>query len=130
MSMNSASFPFVWIDFGGGQGHDSQQDFEEFETNLKREEPFVLLSASAPGEDHEHTQEEKKRTSLWMKKHKIELRKLVVAMILIEPNTAKRFGFKAFSVVFAKFWGYPLMLASSREEAMAIAEKLLSVKSL
>jgi len=33
-------------------------------------------------------------------------------------------------VVFAKFWGYPLMLASSREEAMAIAEKLLSVKSL
>lgn len=130
MSMNSANFPFVWIDFGGGLGHDSQQDFEEFEANLKRGEPFVLLSASAPAEDHEHPQEEKKRTSLWMKKHKAELRKLVVAMILIEPNTAKRFGFKAFSVVFAKFWGYPLMLASSREEAMDIAEKLLSIQPL
>lgn len=48
---------------------------------------------SAPAE-YQEQQEEKKQTSLWRKKYKIELRKLVVAMILIEPSTAKRLGFK------------------------------------
>ncbi|WP_175687530.1 hypothetical protein [Burkholderia multivorans] len=126
MSMNSSNFPFVWMSFSQAPGHDPGKDFEEFEANLKRGEPFVLLSDSAPAEDHEHTPEEKKRTSLWMKKHKTELRKLVLAMVLVESSPAKRLGFKAFSVVFAKFWGYPLILATSRDEAMDIAKKLLS----
>jgi hypothetical protein len=126
MSMDSSNFPFVWMSLAHEPGHDSQQDFDEFEANLKRGQPFVLLSDSVPADDHEHSQAEKKQTSLWMKKHKAELRKLVLAMILIEPNVAKRVAFKAFSVVFAKFWGYPLLLSSSREEAMETAEKLLS----
>jgi hypothetical protein len=50
-----------------------------------------------------------------------------MAMILIEPNAAKRLGFKAFAVVFAKFWGYPLLLASSREQATEMARELLSM---
>ncbi|MGK6315570.1 hypothetical protein ACMGE0_21455 [Neorhizobium sp. DT-125] len=124
--MDSSNFPFVWMNLARSSNHDPVKDFEEFEANLKRGEPFVLLSNSVPTEDHEHTQEEKKRTSLWMKKHKAELRQLVLAMILIEPSATKRLGFKAFGIVFAKFWGYPLMLASSRKEGMEIAEKLLS----
>lgn len=126
MSMNSSQFPFVWMSLGQAPGQDSQKDFDEFEANLKRGEPFVLLSDSAPTEGHEHAPEEKRRTALWMKKHKAELRKLVLAMILVEPNPAKRLGFKAFAIMFAKFWGYPMLLASSREEAMDIARGLLA----
>ncbi|MGO2235874.1 hypothetical protein B6N13_09595 [Marinomonas sp. UCMA 3892] len=125
MSMNSSQFPFVWISLDHKPGQDSQKDFDEFEANLQRGEPFVLLSNSAPTGDHEHSKEEKKRTSLWMKKNKAELRKLVIAMILIEPNAAKRLGFKAFAEVFSKFWGYPLILASSQDAAMEIAKGLL-----
>lgn len=126
MSMDNSNFPFVWMSYADGPDHDHDEDFEAFEENLRRGEPFVLLTDSAPTEDHEHSQEEKKRTSLWMKKHKVELRKLVLAMIIIEPSTAKRIAFKAFGVAFAKFWGYPLVLAATREEAMATAGKLLS----
>jgi hypothetical protein len=126
MSMDSSNFPFVWMSLAHAPGHDSKQDFDEFEVNLKRGEPFVLLSDSAPADDHEHTQEEKRHTSLWMKKHKAELRKLVLAMVLVEPNATKRVAFKAFAIVFAKFWGYPLMLVASRDEAIHAAEKLLS----
>ncbi len=61
-----------------------------------------------------------------MKKHKIELRKWVLAMILVEPNSAKRLGFRAFAAVFAKFWGYPLLLAASRQQAMEMARELLA----
>jgi hypothetical protein len=129
MSMNSSQFPFVWMSFGQDRGRDPQKDFDEFEVNLKRGEPFVLLSDTPPTEDHEHAPEERKRTSLWMKKHKAELRKWVLAMIMVEPSAAKRLGFKAFALVFAKFWGYPLLLAASREEAMDIAKGLLATRT-
>lgn len=127
MSFDSTNFPLVWVTFEQGLDHDHDKDFQAFEANLRRGEPFVLLSDSAPAEDHEHSQEEKKRNALWMKKHKAELRNLVLAMIVIEPSAAKRLAFKAFGVAFAKFWGYPLLLASSREEALEIAGNLLSV---
>ena len=125
MSINSSSFPLVWMNLTQEPGHDHQNDFDEFEANLQRGQPFVLLTDTVPAEDHEHSPEEKKRTALWMKKHKDALRKLVLAMILIEPNAAKRLGFKAFAVVFAKFWGYPLLLAASREQAVEMARELL-----
>ncbi|WP_339533218.1 hypothetical protein [Pseudomonas mucidolens] len=125
MSVNSSDFPFVWMNLTQEPGHDHQKDFDELEANLQRGEPFVLLTDSAPAEDHEHSPEEKKRTALWMKKHKIELRKSILAMILVEPNSAKRLGYKAFAIVFAKFWGYPLLLAASREQAMEMARELL-----
>lgn len=128
MSMNSSSFPLVWMNLSPEAGHDQQKDFDEFEANLQRGEPFVILTDTAPAEDHEHTPEEKKRTALWMKKHKAELRRLVLAMILVESNSAKRLGFKAFAVVFAKFWGYPLLLAASREQAIEMARELLAMK--
>ncbi|OFA03439.1 hypothetical protein [Duganella phyllosphaerae] len=126
MSINSSNFPLVWMNFTQEPGHDHQKDFDEFEANLQRGEPFVILTDTVPAEDHEHSPEEKKRSALWMKKHKVQLRKLVLATIMIEPNAAKRLGFKAFAVVFAKFWGYPLVLADSREQAMEMAGDLLA----
>ena len=125
MPLDSTNFPLVWMSYDHGPGHDHDEDFEALELNLKRGTPFVLLTDSAMTEDEEHSQEEKKRTSLWMKKHKAELRALVLAMIVIEPSTAKRLAFKAFGVAFAKFWGFPMKLAPSREEAMEIAAELL-----
>ncbi|PZQ73235.1 MAG: hypothetical protein DI563_15485 [Variovorax paradoxus] len=126
MSMNSSDFPLVWMSLSPTPEHDPDKDFEEFEANLRRGEPFVLLTDTAPVEDHEHSPEDKKRTALWMKKHKGELRKLVLALILVEPNSAKRLGMKAFAALFAKFWGYPLLLSPSREQAIATAKELLS----
>lgn len=126
MLMNSSDFPLVWMNFAQEPGNDHQNDFDEFEANLQRKEPFVLLTDTTNAEDHEHSPEEKKRTALWMKKHKVELRKWVLAMIMIEPNSVKRLGFKAYAVVFAKFWGYPLLLAGSHEQAMEMARELLA----
>ncbi|BAF87291.1 hypothetical protein AZC_1293 [Azorhizobium caulinodans ORS 571] len=125
MPLDSTNFPHVWMSYDHAPDHDHDEDFSELEANLKRGAPFVILTDSAPAEDHEHSHEEKKRTSLWMKKHKAELRSLVLALIVIEPSAAKRLAFKPFGVAFAKFWGYPLRLAASREEAMAIAGELL-----
>ncbi len=129
MPLDSTNFPLVWMSYDRGPDHDHNKDFDAFEANLKRGVPFVILTDSAPAEDHEHSHEEKKRTSLWMKKHKAELRTLVLAMIVIEPSAARRLAFKPFGVAFAKFWGHPLKLAASREEALEIAGKLLSERA-
>ncbi|WP_319772205.1 hypothetical protein [Breoghania sp.] len=129
MPLDSTDFPRVWMSYDETPDHDHDEDFEELEATLRRGTPFVILTDSAPSENHAHSQEEKKRTALWMKKHKTELRTLVLAMIVIEPSAAKRMTFKPFGVAFAKFWGYPMKLASSREEAMEIAGKLLSEHS-
>ena len=126
MPLDSTDFPLVWMSYDEEPGHDHDEDFEVLEATLKRGAPFVILTDNAPTEEHEHSHEEKKRTALWMKKHKAELRTLVLAMIVIEPNAAKRMTFKPFGLAFAKFWGYPMKLASSREEAMEVAGKLLS----
>lgn len=130
MPLDSTNFPLVWMSYDHGPDHDHDEDFAALEVNLKRGVPFVILTDSAPTEDHEHSQEEKKRTALWMKKHKVALRTLVLAMIVIEPSAAKRLAFRPFGVAFAKFWGYPMRLAASREEAMAIAEGLLSKRAV
>ncbi len=126
MPFDSTNFPLVWVSYDEGPDRDRDEDFSAFEVILKRGRPFVILTDSVPNDGHEHSQDEKKRTSLWMKKHKAELRSLVLAMIVIEPNAAKRLVFKPFGVAFAKFWGYPLRLAPSREDALQMATKLLS----
>ena len=129
MPLDITSFPLVWMSYEEEPDHDHDEDFEALEVCLQRGAPFVILTDNAPTEDHEHSQEEKKRTALWMKKHKAELRALVLAMIVIELSAAKRLAFKTFGVAFAKFWGYPLRLASSRAEAMEIAGKLLTERA-
>ena len=126
MPLDSTDFPLVWMSYDEEPGHDHDKDFETLEASFRRGAPFVILTDNAPTEDHEHSQEEKKRTVLWMKKHKAELRTLVLATVVIEPSTAKRMAFKPFGVAFAKFWGHPMKLAASREEAMEIAGNLLS----
>lgn len=128
MPLDITNFPLVWMSYDEAPDHDHDEDFAALEICLKRGVPFVILSDNAPAEeeDHDHSQEERKRTALWMKKHKAELRTLVLAMIVIEPSAAKRLAFKTFGAVFSKFWGFPLRIAVTRKEAMDVADTLLS----
>lgn len=129
MPLDNTNFPLVWMSYDEEPDHDHDEDFAVLEASFRHGTPFVILTDNAPTEEHEHSHEERKRTALWMKKHKAELRTLVLAMIVIEPSAAKRMAFKTFGVAFAKFWGYPLKLATSREEALEIARQLLSERA-
>lgn len=129
MPFDSTDFPRVWMTYDDRPGHDHDADFAAFEANLKRGEPFLILTDSAPREDHEHSPQDEKRTALWMKRHKAELRSLVLAMIMIEPSAAKRLALKPFATTFAAFWGYPLRLAASRADADRIADAILAART-
>ncbi len=126
MIVDISEFPLVWMrNVPAAEPHDDDAAFAILEELLWRGETFVMLTETGnQSPNHEHTQEEKKRTSLWMKKHRHEL-KLVKAMVAIEPSVAKRLAMKPFSIMFEKFWGYPMLMASSQDEALSIARKLL-----
>ena len=126
MPLDTTNFPLVWMSYEEAPDHDHDEDFEALEASFQRGTPFVILTDNAPTEDHEHSHDEKKRTALWLKKHKAELRTLVLAMIVIEPSAAKRMAFKPFGVAFGKVWGFPMKLTSSHDEALDVAGKLLS----
>jgi len=126
MILDTFEFPLVWMrNVPAAEPSSDDAAFAIFEKLLRRGETFILMSEpSNRSPDRVHTQEEKKRISLWMKKHRREL-KHVKAMVMIEPSIAKRLAAKPFSIMFEKFWGYPLFMASDQDEALAIARKLL-----
>lgn len=129
MMLDASTFPLVWMrqDAAPGQAEDGDI-FEAFEALLHKGQAFVLLAEGGPG-DHEHRQDDRKRLSLWMKQHRRELA-LVKAMIVIEPSLAKRLAAQAFATIFAKFWGYPLLWADTRDAAIDMAAALLAEAAL
>jgi len=126
MFIDASQFPLVWMRLNAPGTDPEASPFAEFEALLARKRVFVLLNDEGLDKgDHEHSPEEMKQTSLWMKRHKSELRALVKAGIYIEPNTAKRLATKAFALVYEKFWGYPMLMVATKDEALALAQTLL-----
>ena len=131
MLIDTSTFPLVWMRFNASGNDPEASPFTEFEALLARKEVFVLLNDEGLDKgDHEHSSEEMKQTSRWMKRHKSELKAFVKAAIYIEPNTAKRLATKAFSLVYEKFWGYPMLMVATKDHALALAQQLLSDEQL
>ncbi|MDI2590787.1 hypothetical protein POF45_04960 [Pseudomonas sp. 681] len=123
MLIDAKDFPLVWVEASPS----SDSSFEAFEALLAREQTFVLLNKQTADEgQHEHTPEERKRISLWMKRNKAALRSFVKASIYIEPNAAKRLAAKPFAVLYEKFWGFAMFTTASEAQSLALARKLLA----
>ncbi|MCO7515976.1 hypothetical protein NJF44_14385 [Pseudomonas guariconensis] len=127
MLLNSTYFPLVWMKIGGAGIDTGDEGFAAFEALLAREEPFVLLDAeNADRQAHEHSHEERKRLSLWMKRHKAALRAFVRGQVLVEPDAEKQKAARSFASTFEAFWGYPLLVVNTEEEAFKVADQLLA----
>ncbi|MEN5095469.1 hypothetical protein [Stenotrophomonas sp. TWI1409] len=127
MQLDALDFPIVWMRFKAPSNSPGLSPFEEFEQLLARKQPFVLINDEGlDRSNHEESPEERKQVSLWMKRNKAELRSYVKAAIYIEPSTAKRVATKAFAAIYEKFWGYPMMMAITMDEAVRLANDLLT----
>ncbi|WP_223441619.1 hypothetical protein [Pseudomonas sp. BF-R-19] len=125
MRIDATQFPFVWLQ-KTTLGDSQEKSLAKFEALIARNEPFVLLSNEGlDKEQPEHSPDEMKQMALWMKRHKSELKRYVKASIHIESSLTKRLAGKAFAVVYEKFWGYPMLMTATEDEALALAQKLL-----
>lgn len=128
MRIDATQFPFVWLQ-KTTLGDSQEKSLVEFEALLARNEPFVLLSNEGLDQGQpEHSPDEMKQMALWMKRHKSELKRYVKASIHIESSLTKRLAGKAFAVVYEKFWGYPMLMTATEDEALALAQNLLELK--
>ncbi|WP_431699759.1 hypothetical protein [Pseudomonas sp. BR20] len=125
MRIEANQFPLVWLQ-KTTQSYSQEDSLVQFEALLARHEPFVLLNNEGlDKEQTEHSPDEMKQMALWMKRHKSELKKYVKASIHIESSLTKRLAGKAFAVVYEKFWGYPMLMTATEDEALVLAAKLL-----
>lgn len=131
MLLNAATFPIVRLSYDQGLAAMADEPFAAFEALLDRGTPFVIIGQGANAEiaEHEHDVGERRKLALWSKKHKLRLRKLVKALIYVEPSRTRRLGMRAFQIVSEKFWGYPMLVASSEAEALEMAQALLKPPS-
>ncbi|MGR3890673.1 hypothetical protein [Pseudomonas sp. 1152_12] len=126
MRLDSTTFPVVKIVFDAPNEGGPDDTFVVFESLLARKQSFVLLHEKAVDENnHEHSHEERKQASIWMKKNKPALRAYVKGMIQVEPSAAQRLALKPFAVMFGKAWGYPLLVVESKDQAWALARDVL-----
>ena len=126
MRLDSTTFPVVKIVFDAPNEGGPADAFLVFEGLLARQQAFVLLHEKAVDENnHEHSHEERKQASIWMKKNKQALRAYVKGMIQVEPIAAQRLALKPFAVMFGKAWGYPLLVVESQDRAWSLARDVL-----
>ncbi|WP_105133050.1 ATP--cob(I)alamin adenosyltransferase [Burkholderia sp. BE12] len=128
MQIVTTEFPFVWLRYSGSIHTDPTRLIAELDALLARRERFVLLTDDAPsGDDHaDNDHEIRKQLAKWSKANRALSREWIPGMIAIEPNAARRVALNAFSGAFEKVWGYPLNAAASRDDALALAQRLLA----
>lgn len=127
MSIDATEYPIVWMDYEPSRGVPVAEALASISALLARNQPLVFLAQNEPGDTHRQDgAEERRAVALWMKANKHEIRRLALGHVQIVPEAAKRVAMRAFSVVFAKFWGYPMFVVASVEEARAKAGSLLA----
>ncbi|MBX8812772.1 hypothetical protein KHQ08_14415 [Pseudochrobactrum algeriensis] len=130
MQIDIQDFPLVRMDYSGAGKQSIEETLQIFEQCLQRKQAFVFLAGGADfDKDPNESVADRRAVSLWMKQHKAELRDYVKAMYYVEPSSVKRLAAKAFAVIYGKFWGHPMIVTESRDEAVRQAYELLGLSS-
>ena len=131
MIIDDSKFPVVLVDFQHtlepveNETHNHDNDMAAFTSLFESGKPFVMVSTGeAPEEKHKHSREETRKINAWRKTNKEKL-KCIQATIQVEPSKVKRVGLTLFASVYEKFWGNPLLLAQTQEEALELAKNVL-----
>lgn len=127
MQIDIQDYPFVRMDFSGAGSQSTEETLQIFDDLLKRKQAFVFLAGGADfDKDPRDNAAERRLVALWMKQHKDEVRTYPKAMYYIEASSVKRLAAQAFAVVYGKFWGHPMIVKATEQEALEDARKLLT----
>ena len=127
MLIDDTQFPLVWIHYTKPAGAPGKAGFAGLEEVLARREVFVLLNDEGLAEGYnDHPHDALKEASLWMKRHKADLRAFIAATICIEPDGARRGAAKDFCAAYQAFWGYPMRVVPCEDEARRLAAETLA----
>lgn len=130
MQIDIQEFPLVRMDYSGAGNQTIEETLQVLEQCLQRKQAFVFLGGGADfDKDPNENVADRRAVAVWMKQHKAELRDYAKAMYYVEASTVKRLAAKAFSVIYGKFWGHPMIVTASLDEAVHEARQLLEMSS-
>lgn len=124
MLLDHTDFPIVRIDYDASGSGGLTASLAAFEALLGHRHSFVLIGRGASGQEQDH--EERRQIALWMKRNREALGQYVLALVYVEPQAAHRITARAGAEMYRKFWGYPMLVTSSDDEARAMAARLLA----
>ncbi|HBO6774561.1 hypothetical protein FA454_32650 [Pseudomonas aeruginosa] len=124
MNIDTTEYPIVRME--NARARPVEEVLECISELLARGRPFVFVSQDAPDDDAEEHIDTRRKIASWMKANRTEIRRLIKGHLQIVSEPDQRDGMQAFSVVFARFWGYPMFVVASVEAARAKAESLLA----
>ncbi|HEI8866682.1 hypothetical protein [Serratia sp. AKBS12] len=127
MSLDTASFPWVWMRQPVGQPRDVADEFAEFDALLARQQPFVLLCALRITDEQEPDRDRRTQVALWKRDRRDALKKYVKGMVMIEPDVERRSAAEQFADFASRFWGYPIEVVADETQARQRAQNLLSL---
>ncbi|MGZ2749063.1 hypothetical protein [Burkholderia stagnalis] len=124
MHIDASSFPFVRMGYDPSRDEPMDIVLGRLSELLRGGKPFVFLSE---GDFNDGGGEgDRRNVSLWMKANKAEIVRLIKGLVHVEPDAAKRAAAEQFSEGFAKFWGYPMAVVATHQDAQQRAEGLLA----
>ncbi|MEI7065790.1 hypothetical protein WCU84_19385 [Dickeya chrysanthemi] len=133
LKIDESEFPIVWltqienIENKPSQADDADDSFIQLEKILDKRSPFIIINTAEFGDKnrHEHSKDEKMKIVLWLKKNKKNVKKYIIAQIQIVPKEKQGLLLNSFVKTFSKFWGYPMIIVSNKEQALEKAKSLL-----
>ncbi len=130
MQIDTTEFPIVKMDYGAPYQTDFREVLSCLDTLFERKIPFVIIGAGARSEEDEtQSREDRHEAGLWAKARKKQIAASIMVHYYVESDPVKVAEMEEFSVIFEKFWGYPLVVVSSMVEAYRRAYARLDDKS-
>lgn len=130
MQIDTTEFPIVKMDYSVPYQTDFREILASLDELFARKTPFVIIGRGERSEkDEAQSKEDRHEAGLWAKARKEQIAESIMIHYYVESDPVKVLEMEEFSVIFEKFWGYPLVVVSSVEEGYRRAHALLNSKS-
>ena len=127
MEIDASRFPVVRMRENAQVNQPVGTVLEHYVHLLQRDEPFVVIADTFPsqGDRKQERGEDRRAVTMCMKAHKTEISRLIKGHIQVVKNAELRPEAKQFATIFQKFWGYPMFVVATEDEALFMAVTLL-----
>lgn len=130
MQIDTSEFPIVKMDYSVPYQTDFREILASLDELFTRQTPFVLIGRGERSEKGEaQSKQDRHEAGLWAKARREEISQWIMMHYYVESDPVKVLEMEEFSVIFEKFWGYPLVVVPSVEEGYQRAHALLNSKS-
>lgn len=124
MKVNATEFPIVRVDYVKDPNATIEDTLSDLSDLLKRQQPFVFMGEGSPKKENANDADRKK-VALWMKANRADVQLWIKGHVHVIEEPEQFEMMQEFSVIFKKFWGYPMIVVRTQEAAMAEATLLL-----